>query len=375
MAALHESLTITIVDGDAPIATAEIEPDLDESGQITGQYKPLVEFRVLSYSLLPAFEHIRPLVRAASDALDTLVRREDDLTPAERETLAVAMEAGEAVENRLVILDASGTPMHGRVTQLHESDFGGGPLHSIGIAMALEYVQPPPRPRPPVVIRLRDATIESFVASVFDHEMPEEGRKSWYSPFDVSFEIDERRQLDLLAELFGNAGELLAGYSADQVKQGLWCMMGGHRCDSFTGLVWDRALPLEQRRAVIRSVYDLYDQLLGAYPLESVDFRHPDEDRRFNGIDYMVPDLLLSGQTIRGEVDADELAVRAEFLALFARMLEHQAPVAQYAALHGLGHLEHPERAATIDRYLAAHSWMDHDQREYALAARRGEVL
>jgi hypothetical protein len=375
MAALHDSLTITIVDGDAPIATAEIEPDLDESGQITGQYKPWVEFRVLSYSLLPGFEPIRPVLRAATNAMDTLFRREDDLAPAERETLTLAMKAGEAIAERLAIHDTTGAPMDGRITQFHEWDYGADPLHSIGVAMALEYVQPPPRPRPPVVIRLRDATIESFVRGVFDHEMPEEGSKPWYFPFDVSFETDERRQLDFLAELFGNARALLADYSPDFVCQGLWCMMGGVHFESFTGLVWDPALPLDKRRAVIQSVYDLYDQLLGAYPYESVDFRHPDEDRRFNGIDYMVPDLLLSGQTTRGEVDADEVAVRAEFLDLFTRLLEHPAPVAQYAALHGLGHLEHPERAATIDRYLAARSWMDHDQREYALAARRGEVL
>ena len=151
--------------------------------------------------------------------------------------------------------------------------------------------------------------------------------------------------------------------------------MGGVQYESFTDLVWDPALPLDQRRAVIQGVYDLYDQLLGAYPYESIDFRHPDDDRRFNGIDYMVPDLLLSGQGSRDGVDVDELAVRAEFLELFARLLEHQAPVAQYAALHGLGHLEHPDRVATIDRYLAANSWMDPDQRDYALAARRGDVL
>ena len=375
MAALHDSLTVTIVDGDVPIATAEIEPDLDESGQITGQHKPLVEFRVLSYALLPAFDRVRPVLRAAGEAMLTWFRRDDDLSDSERETITRATDAAKVVEDRLAIHDGSGAPMHGRITRFHEYDYGAGPLHTIGIAMALEYVQPPPRPRPPVVIRLRDATIESFVRDVFDHEMPEEGREPWYFPHDVDFEIDERRQLDLLAELFGNVRALLADYSPDMVCQGLWCMMGGVHHDSFTGLVWDSALPLDQRRAVIRRVYDLYDQLLAAYPYESVDFRHPDEDRRFNGIDYMVPDLLLSGQAIRDEVDADELAIRAEFLDLFARLLEHPAPVAQYAALHGLGHLEHPERAATIDRYLAARSWMDHDQREYALAARRGEVL
>lgn len=84
MAALHDMLTITIVDDDTPIATAEIEPDLDESGDVWGPHQPLVEFRVLRYSLLPAFERIRPVLRAAGAAMDTLSRRDDDLTASAR---------------------------------------------------------------------------------------------------------------------------------------------------------------------------------------------------------------------------------------------------------------------------------------------------
>jgi hypothetical protein len=374
MAALHETITITIVDGDAPIATADVEPDLDESGEVTGQYEPLVEFRVLRYSLLPDFERVRPVLRAAGAANHEMITRDDELTASERETLTLAVKSGEAIATRLAIHDASGALMEGRVAHFQEWDYGSGPLHSIRIAMALKYVQPPPRPRPPVVITLRDATIESFVRDIFDHETPEEGRKPWYYPHDVSFEIDERHQLDLLAELFGNARALL-DFSSGEVVQGLWCMMGGVHYESFTGLVWNPALPLDQRRAVIQSVYALYDQLLGAYPYESVDFRHPDDDRRFNGIDTMVPDLLLSEPWIRDRSETDHASIRTAFLELFARLLEHQAPVAQYAALHGLGHLEHPDRGATIDRYLTANPWMDPDQRDYALAARRGDVL
>ena len=227
MAALHDVLTITIVDGDAPIATADVEPDLDESGEVTGRYTPLVEFRVLRYSLLPAFDRIRPVLRAGGEATLTTMRREDDLTASESETLTLAIKASEAIADRLAIHDASGAPMDGRITLFHEIDYGAGPLHSIGIAMALEYVQPPPRKRPPVVIRLRDATIESFVKDVFDHETPDERRQSWYFARDVSFEIDERHQLDLLAELFGNARALLADYSSGKIEQGLWW----HECN------------------------------------------------------------------------------------------------------------------------------------------------
>src|SRR4051812_31270488 len=191
MAALHDTLAITIVDGDVPIATADVEPDLDESGDVTGQYEPLVEFRVLRYSLLPDFERVRPVLRAAGAANHEMIKRHDELTASERETLMLAVKAGEAIAKRFVIHDESGAPMEGRVAHFQEWDYGSGPLHAIRIAMALKYVQPPPRPRPPVVITLRDATIDSFVRDVFDHATPDEGREAWYFPYDVSFEIDE----------------------------------------------------------------------------------------------------------------------------------------------------------------------------------------
>jgi hypothetical protein len=375
MAALHDTLSITIVDGDAPIAMADVEPDVDESGDVTGQYEPLVEFRVLRYSLLPDFERVRPVLRAAGAANHEMIMRHDELTASEQESLNLAVKAGEEIAKRFAIHDASGAPMEGRVLHFQEWGYDSGPLQAIRIAMALKYVQPPPRPRPPVVIKLRDATIESFVRNIFDHDTPEEGRKAWYMPHDVSFEIDERHQLGLLAELFGNARVQLAGYSASKVVQGLRCMMGGVHYESFTGLVWSAALPLDRRRAVIQSVFELYDQLLAAYPYESIDFRHPDDDRPFSGIDYGVPHLLLSEPWFRDRSEADQTSIRAAFFELFTRLLEHPAPVAQYAALHGLGHLEHPDREATIDRYLADNPWMDPDQRDYALAARRGDVL
>jgi hypothetical protein len=89
----------------------------------------------------------------------------------------------------------------------------------------------------------------------------------------------------------------------------------------------------------------------------------------------MAPDLLLARPWFSRADAADQARVSDGFLEVFARLLAHQAPVARYAALHGLGHLHHEGRAAAIDRFLAEHPSMESDQREYALAARCGDVL
>jgi hypothetical protein len=88
-----------------------------------------------------------------------------------------------------------------------------------------------------------------------------------------------------------------------------------------------------------------------------------------------LPDLLARVPAIIDTETGDASAVRDALLATFQWLLEHPAPVAQYAGLHGLGHLKHPRGAAAIDAYLATHSELNPSQFAYAEAAKRGEVL
>jgi hypothetical protein len=48
--------------------------------------------------------------------------------------------------------------------------------------------------------------------------------------------------------------------------------------------------------------------------------------------------------------------------------------ICQRAALHGLGHLHHPETEDLIARYIARHPNLPKDQLQYALAAAKFEV-
>jgi hypothetical protein len=141
-------------------------------------------------------------------------------------------------------------------------------------------------------------------------------------------------------------------------------------------LVWDRSLPFELRRAPITALFELYDRLLAALPYESIDFRHPDSTtRRFKTIDYMGLALVVEASWPSSSTSYDRTRVRAALLDVLSRLLEHPAPVAQYAALHALGHLKSKKRVDVIDHYLAARPQMPDAQREYALDARSGTLL
>jgi len=225
-----------------------------------------------------------------------------------------------------------------------------------------------------MIVTLTNATVRELAEALFDHPAPE-GEEPWHDG-DVNFEIDPQRQLHLMAELFHGSPDHFRDYPEPQLEQGLWCMMSGAHNSDFCGLIWDPDLPLATRLHLVDGVYPLYDHILASYPYEGISFRHPDADvRRFRTIDYMAPDLLLKGPWVRHKDKADAAAVREAFLGLFIRLLAHEAPVAQYAALHGLGHLDHHGRAAVIDSYLDTRAWLEPEQRDYALAARTGEVL
>lgn len=72
--------------------------------------------------------------------------------------------------------------------------------------------------------------------------------------------------------------------------------------------------------------------------------------------------------------DPDERVVNEMYLAL-RKILFIESIECQGAALHGLGHIEHPKKAALINRYLRSYQDLDPEIRRYALASIEGSVL
>ena len=56
-------------------------------------------------------------------------------------------------------------------------------------------------------------------------------------------------------------------------------------------------------------------------------------------------------------------------------LLKSDSETCQGAALHGLGHLRHPETKALIDSYLAQHPSLSQPARAYALAAAEFNIM
>jgi hypothetical protein len=227
-----------------------------------------------------------------------------------------------------------------------------------------------------MIIDLTNATLDTLVDAMFvEPESPATSPDSGAGTM-VELRVDPGRQILLLAELFEQSAVLDGRFAAEQIERGLWRLLGAEYADDFTAHIWNPRLPFDHRAAVVAAVYDLYDALLARRPFEAIDFCRPDRlPRRFATIDYMVPDLLLGISWMDRESPTDREAIRNAFFQTFGRLLHHPAPVAQYAALHGLGHLRHPGVSESIDHYLASDPNIPLDRRTYAERARRGDVL
>ena len=226
-------------------------------------------------------------------------------------------------------------------------------------------------------IDLTNATLDELIEVMFDAGADAAARREAMDATDwLEFEVDPNRQILLLRELFQRSAALCERFSSAEIERGLWRLMGGEYSEDFTGHLWNPDLPLEGRVATVEAVYHLYDEVLARPPWEPIDFAHPDRlPRRFETIDYMVPDMLVHVPRIGKPESADRAAIRDAFLAMFDRLLYHPSPIAQYAALHGLGHLGHELGPEVVDHYMARHPDMPADQRAYAERAQRGEVL
>jgi hypothetical protein len=75
------------------------------------------------------------------------------------------------------------------------------------------------------------------------------------------------------------------------------------------------------------------------------------------------------------ENGGEDLWMQDAMFETLAQILDLPSLECQRAALHGLGHLHHPDTETLVLRYLAGNGPMDPALREYAQAASRFEVL
>ncbi|MBI2386304.1 MAG: hypothetical protein HYV14_09855 [Elusimicrobia bacterium] len=211
---------------------------------------------------------------------------------------------------------------------------------------------------------IQSPSFERWLEHAFDH--PENDPKWHRRPDSEYWSGEPSLKAEYIARTFERGDEHLARFSDQQIEAGFWMIIGR----GYVGAALGDEVPAEQRLRLVRSTYALFSRLFAARcrRLEL------GGDSPLYRICYMFWEIFPLENKPEHARDA---ALCEEKISAIERILGIDNPMCQYSALHGLGHaqLEVPERsAAIIDSWLVKHEKADPRLREYAQAARTGDV-
>ena len=133
----------------------------------------------------------------------------------------------------------------------------------------------------------------------------------------------------------------------------------------FETLAYDSRIDFEARKTVIEAIYDLYAKL---FVFEAIEHHR-----------YMLWDGLAYSYTMKLFAyhckEEDIIPLQNVMFATLNKILQLDNKDCQYAALHGLNHLQHPDTKTIIEQYIAMQADLDYDDMEFARACITGRVM
>jgi hypothetical protein len=207
-------------------------------------------------------------------------------------------------------------------------------------------------------------SFDEFVSFLFDQDVPPETAKRdpWYWHTEVAYVPD--LICSYYVKLFQQPQFLRGRFSKPQLEQAFWAIQSCNLECSASQIIWNSDLPFAAREECVRTMADLFRNFFAAEPLDTsgqmwwdslcYDWHCGNRKRERGGEDERMQDVMFQTLTSILALDSD---------------------FCHGAALHGLGHLHHPETENLIQRFIAEHPDLSKDQREYALAAAKFKVL
>jgi len=218
---------------------------------------------------------------------------------------------------------------------------------------------------------LRGMSFEAFLDLLFEHPVADKNKKEkeWYWNLDVNrwIDMDRAHVAALYVELFSRSGELLTCYSKDKLEQGLWFIMGASSLDFAAGeLLRDEGLEMGLKEKMIESMYFLYEKLFYSETLEG--------NSCYMWWDVFARDYAFPGSRDPANAESEERIQTAMFRTL-VKILALDSDLCQYAALHGMNHLRHPDTEKAVQDFLKKNRHLTADQIDYAKKCITGDVL
>lgn len=208
---------------------------------------------------------------------------------------------------------------------------------------------------------LTSISFDEFVSLIFD---PAEQLKP-DTPFSgIEVRIDAKKLCAYYVQLFQKPEFLLSRFTKQELEEGFWEIIGYNHDWSLGDLIEFSDAPLSSRKDCIESMAALFERLFASEPLDT-------------SVHMWWDSLCYSWhcKNRKRERGGEDLELQDIYFQTLAKVLAIDSWICQGAALHGLGHLHHPDTAVLIGRYIEEHPSLTKEQIAYAQAAARFEVL
>jgi hypothetical protein len=211
------------------------------------------------------------------------------------------------------------------------------------------------------ILDLSSKTFEEFVAFFFARELvPDDEQFDYFLREPSGQQYDEAAPsspdvvVGHMTKLFSEFGRIAPQYSLAQLDQGVWGILGANL--RLHELVWDSAVPLPQRLQCIRSMFSVFSDFVSASKVEV----------RQTGF-CMWWDLILhdfwARQAVeqrsegggRSRLDTESRLLLDVMFETLKRTLDLPDWNSQECALHGFGHLHHPDVSRTVQDFIDGH--------------------
>ena len=218
---------------------------------------------------------------------------------------------------------------------------------------------------------LREAGIEEWIEFVFARPVEE---PAWFWETDADrWEGPPGLTAELVAETFERCGEILEPFDDEQVNQGLSMLLNAGTSPALASLVSPHvARPIRER--TMESVRILFEDVFAVRCSNTLGHLEEEAPGPLNSMAYLWWDVF----PVRFDTDSPEREITHDLvLGLLDGVLELRSDACRESALHGLARWQglYPERVQeSIDRFIWAHREIRTPLRNYAYAARQGDV-
>ena len=206
----------------------------------------------------------------------------------------------------------------------------------------------------PSLISLDSMPFDEWVRFVFHHPVDPMEEKQWFFSETINkyFVLDKAQLLRRITTALKESQSLFASLSSEQIIQGLDCLEYGL---DWPGLLLDEnEIPFSEKAECLAAAEILY---LNTF-----------RNKAFETTAFMFWDILAYEFHLDpiGPKNASQVAVQEAMLEVLSRILDMDHRICFVSALHGLGHLHHPQGAETIRKALSKRTDLLEGDLEYA---------